>query len=323
MLNFNTDIFKKSVVTLLDCRDAYYEQKAQALIEKRKNNTEGSIFTDVNLLAIPFTGGLSIIYDNIQNIETDEILAKNHTQNEPTKEEVKLHNTYANMAKQFFADGKGQDEIDGFVKKDTIENRNNGFASNVYYNKDTNDVVIIYQSTGWDDLQDIQSDLQMLGNKLPNQYEDAKKTYENVKKQYPNSNITVTGYSLGGSLAQLVASGDNKTKAVCFEPFGVVDIIKNNGLKDNDNCTNYVTDSSYVGNFKPQPGRTMTVEYNRTSNDYKNEDIIVQEFLSRHDISNFADLKNAKFKNCETEELARKLSSNETGILKYIMGFFA
>ena len=89
--------------------------------------------------------------------------------------------------------------------------------------------------------------------------------------------MTLTGHSLGGSLAQLVASTegvsnkDNPPKVVTFNAFGTYDIVKNQ--EDNDkydfveqselddtNVYNYITECDFVSCTTRQIGKTTVVE---------------------------------------------------------------
>ncbi len=65
--------------------------------------------------------------------------------------------------------------------------------------------------------------------KLPEQYQNANEVYKQIKQSYPNSIITVTGHSLGGSLAQLI-SAENGCQAVTFNAYGTDDILNNAGI---------------------------------------------------------------------------------------------
>ncbi len=141
----------------------------------------------------------------------------------------------------------------------------NGFQATVY--KNGNEITISYR--GSDTTIDfIGSDRQMLGNKIPNQYLNANEVYKQIKQLYPNSNITVTGHSLGGSLAQLV-SAENGCPAVTFNAYGTGDILKQAGYKNiyDINIINYGNPNDRVFNSNKimQPGRTFV-----TNTDFNN-----------------------------------------------------
>lgn len=76
-----------------------------------------------------------------------------------------------------------------------------GYKYAVYQNG--NNIILAYAGT--DSAGDLcGSDRQMAFDKIPSQYQEALNTYLDLKANNPNANITVTGHSLGGSLAQLV-----------------------------------------------------------------------------------------------------------------------
>ena len=81
----------------------------------------------------------------------------------------------------------------------------------------------------------------MAHSKIPAQAADAISLYDKINREFPNSPITVTGHSLGGSLAEIV-SGVRGVPAVTFNAYGVKDMCKN-GTKLNENkIINYVNE---------------------------------------------------------------------------------
>ncbi|MEW6134001.1 MAG: Mbeg1-like protein [Pseudomonadota bacterium] len=80
-----------------------------------------------------------------------------------------------------------------------------GFSAIAVRNNATGEIVIAYRGT--DDGTDVSGNwLQLaLQNEVPQQYEEARAFYLRVRDTY-GGNITLTGHSLGGALAQLVAA---------------------------------------------------------------------------------------------------------------------
>lgn len=65
--------------------------------------------------------------------------------------------------------------------------------------------------------RDFTADGAMVAAKIPRQYKHAEEYYESIKDKYPN--IIFTGYSLGGSIAQMLG-GKYGNETITFEPYG-------------------------------------------------------------------------------------------------------
>lgn len=120
----------------------------------------------------------------------------------------KLHNDLMILSGHTYKNGKfilpaNWQELTSFTA-------DNGFQATVY--KNGNEIAISFRGTEATKLEnseyrkDIRNDRQMYFRKLPEQYQNANEVYQQIKQQYPNANITLTGHSLGGSLAQLVSA---------------------------------------------------------------------------------------------------------------------
>lgn len=106
-----------------------------------------------------------------------------------------------------------------------ISPMDNGFYACVV--KKENDITIVFRGTeGWKDKNDLKDDVRMWAKGWPKQADSALDLYDYVCHEYPGCNVTVTGHSLGGSLAQIVGVLRN-TIAVTFNAYGTKQIIKN------------------------------------------------------------------------------------------------
>lgn len=116
--------------------------------------------------------------------------------------------------------------------------------------KNGNEIVIAFRGT--DSFLDIAiSDLQIALGKIPQQANSAIKYYEMVRQAYPDCEITITGHSLGGALAQYVASAKNEN-AVTFNAPGIS--MPQGG--STDNIVNYVNLNDFIGSFGDHIGTT-------------------------------------------------------------------
>ena len=131
----------------------------------------------------------------------------------------------------------------GYRVIDFAQNKNNGFYADVL--SDGKNIIIAYRGTDKLFDHDGKNDIDMAKSKIPAQAIDAIRIYDKVKREHPNSDIVVTGHSLGGSLAEIV-SGIRGNLAVTFNAYGVGDMFRNkNALKEN-NVINYVNEYDAV-----------------------------------------------------------------------------
>jgi alpha-beta hydrolase superfamily lysophospholipase len=68
------------------------------------------------------------------------------------------------------------------------------------------DIVIAIRGTQLSDSGDLVADGRIAAGQTPDQYYDAMAFYSAVKAENPNADISLTGHSLGGALASLVAA---------------------------------------------------------------------------------------------------------------------
>ena len=80
-----------------------------------------------------------------------------------------------------------------------------GFYGAAYEWLGTNEIVIAYRGTELTDIADILNDIAILFQLAVRQTKYAYSLYKHIKSKYPKATISLTGHSLGGALAQLVA----------------------------------------------------------------------------------------------------------------------
>ena len=102
---------------------------------------------------------------------------------------------------------------------------NPSFDAKVY--QQGNDIVIAYAGTNTKDTNDLINDMNLFFNKISTQYQNAKDLHAKIKHDFPNANIKLTGYSLGGTLANMV-SCETGTPSTAIAPIGGKAAVSNN-----------------------------------------------------------------------------------------------
>lgn len=125
-----------------------------------------------------------------------------------------------------------------------------GFAAVAYKNTLTNEIVIAYRGTD-SPLDILISDGQIAFNLTPQQASAAVNFYEKVLAENEDCSISITGHSLGGALAQYVASLKH-VPATTFNAPGVN--IPNGGTSEN--IINYVNMNDFIGCLNTHIGET-------------------------------------------------------------------
>ena len=153
------------------------------------------------------------------------------------KNDTKYHEVLKQAAGYSYE--KGSPAPDGYKVVKSIDNKDTGFHAKVLAKG--NDVIVAYRGTTLASIKDIKNDYAMARKNIPAQATDAIKVYDQVKQDYPNSDVTVTGHSLGGSLSQIVSSVRG-CDAVTFNAYGTKDMFKDPASIKENNIVNYVNE---------------------------------------------------------------------------------
>lgn len=191
---------------------------------------------------------------------------KNDTQEKDCFYNKKLSRNAALISRDVYNDK--QKEVNGYKPVSKLEDPETGLRVVAYQKK--NDIIVAY--CGTNDEKDFVSDAQMAMNEVPEQYEKANQFYLDTVAKNPNASVILTGHSLGGSLAQLVASRHKETSAVTFNAFGIKSILDNpkthakDYFQDNKNSFNYIIMGDPVSNSTKHVGYTTRLKKTALNN---------------------------------------------------------
>lgn len=198
-------------------------------------------------------------------------------------EKAQEHALCANLAENSYADNPAYKIGEAKLNTNyTIKDEANGFYGCVYETDDK--IYISYRGTN--NSKDINDDISLFFYDIPTQYKPALELYERVATDPKNKDkeIVITGHSLGGSLAQLVAAtkqqkGIKQPKAITFNAYGTKNIIKysnSNKFTDSTNSINYSIKNDFIGYSREHTGQNFYLPPN-----------LKNEMFSSHSIENF------------------------------------
>ena len=156
---------------------------------------------------------------------------------------VSLHNVLPNSYKS-----KPKEKMDGYELDKSLSNHN----QQVYYNP--NEKKLLMSVAGTHNLRDVGTDLMLGIGKLKNtsRYKEAKSIIDKAKNKYNPMNTTVTGHSLGSSIANYIG---NKNDQIIGLNGGYTI-----GQKTRANTQNYRTGGDLVSLFGAGQKHVKTID---------------------------------------------------------------
>lgn len=138
-----------------------------------------------------------------------------------------------------------------------------GQRAQVYHNKDTNHTIINHRGTKG--IHDMYTDLQlMFGHKSNRRFQHGKKVTDDAIKKYNNSDITITGHSLGHAVAKEANKKHNKELVTLNGAVTPHDLV--NEQKDNEHIIRTQYDPvSFLHSFSPMHNKRNTTTINSHS----------------------------------------------------------
>ena len=131
----------------------------------------------------------------------------------------------------------------GYRVIESFNDKKTGLQAKVLFNG--KDIIIAYRGTDNFLSRDILNDLVMVRGDIPEQATMALSLYDKYAGNKKHIPVTVTGHSLGGSLAEIV-SGIRGGVAVTFNAYGVRDMFKSGIKLKEDNIVNYVNEKDFI-----------------------------------------------------------------------------
>ena len=139
-----------------------------------------------------------------------------------------------------------------------VNDENTGFSGTVFKNTETNEYVIAFRGTEWGDKLDWVHNAKMAflyeGPQFDSAFDFTNKQIAEILAKDPDAKISLTGHSLGGSLAQAVGA-KSKLQTTTFNAYGVNAFAEKMLSKDEinsakDNVTNIYDSRDPVSNEK-------------------------------------------------------------------------
>lgn len=163
-----------------------------------------------------------------------------------------------------FCERKKIQDMDVVSKGEVISRLN--LACVVY--KKENEIILAFRGTN--DLLDLIADTGFLARRIPPSMTKAYNIYKRIRKEAKDYKIIITGHSLGGAYAQVIAgraikNGDDNCYGITFNAPGMEFAFNKKEREEYrgkliSNISNYVIMNDFVGNFRTHLGATYYIQ---------------------------------------------------------------
>ncbi len=190
---------------------------------------------------------------------------------------------YFNLSEDAYSNDQNLKE--GWELLEQINNKQTGYAA-IAIKAPNGEIIISHRGTNG--LRDINDDIDLAQGEVPAQFQDADSFTKEVINEY-GTEVTHTGHSLGGALAQLAAH-KNGNSAVAFDPPGTAEVIQKSDLFEDeinhDQFQTLVVQNSVVSSVGTQIGNLTKIDlYDGDSNpDLKDHVMDTLHTLTKKDI---------------------------------------
>lgn len=190
---------------------------------------------------------------------------------------------------------KQYDKPKGWQYVDKYDDKKTGMYAEAYQNYN-NEVVMVIRGLEKESIKDFYAAVPMELNIIPAQVEPAYKFYSQLNDKYEN--VLISGYSLGGSVAQILGN-DLGAETVTFEAYGVGDFIN---PKHTENIINFGNENDPI--FLKKIDKHLGTTYVIPNKNFNNDNIYFSENqysisniknmnLEKHFPSNYGDISKA------------------------------
>jgi pimeloyl-ACP methyl ester carboxylesterase len=196
------------------------------------------------------------------------------------------------------------------IRREHLNVESTGFRAHVYYHEGLKEIVIAFGGTHMMDRGDWSADWAIANGQLPRQYYNAINVYQRVldyiEQEGIQAQITFTGHSLGGALAQYMAIDARGCQAITFGAPGILDAL--GALRGkyargySYAVVNHVARGDAFGHYGRHVGQTYYYVFD--ASDRLFPITTPSRILSNHDVGRY----HTEFKRTDTGFIRRKVT---------------